>query len=138
MELTQKSVKNIQEEVYSLGREAWLAGLGVISAAREEGGKLVDEVIKGSKDLVRKGEKLEKEGKSYSEKLQKDLAGKAEEAARFVEKRFDAALEIVGLSSKSKVRELSEKVDHLTNSVAALTRKLESAPKPAAKSTAKM
>ena len=114
-------------------QKIWLAGLGALATAEEEGGKLF-------KNLVKKGEEYEVRGKAELGKefgKLKDIvvevrgkAGKAfEEVSGKVGEKLDdqvaAALARIGVPSKDEIATLTARVEELTT----LVEKLK-APKP--------
>ncbi|MCH7891294.1 MAG: phasin family protein, partial [Gemmatimonadetes bacterium] len=64
-----KKTKKVQKDVVESASKIWLAGLGALSVAEEEGGKLF-------KTLVKKGEGFEKRGKKRLEKVQNTVEEK--------------------------------------------------------------
>ncbi|MFQ5584606.1 MAG: phasin family protein [Calditrichia bacterium] len=129
-------------EIRDKGREIWLAGLGVFSTVEEEGAKLFNKFIEKGKELEKKGENIEKKAREKVGEFEKkakdtvDSLGTFDDLANFVEEKLSGAFEKIGVSSSAEVKELSEKVDKLSDKVAALMEKLEE-EKKAAKTTPK-
>lgn len=100
----------------------WLAGLGALATAEEEGTKLF-------KSLVSKGEEYEGSLRTGTDKV-KSQADKAKErvekAWETLESSFDekvgAALHRVGVPSRDEIAELTRKVEKLTETIEALSR----------------
>ncbi len=123
--------KEIREELGQTVHKIWLAGLGALSSAGEEGTKLFN-------NLVEKGEDYEKQGRQRFD----DVRGKVEEAAGSardragstfskIETKIDesvaAALARLGVPSRDEIATLTKRVEELTAVVEQL--------KPAAKKT---
>lgn len=131
--------KNIQEEssswaggIEKYSRQIWLAGLGAYSKISNDGSKLFE-------NLVKDGEKAEKQVKEEvddqvdSVKAQassaksrvgdvKDRAlGKWGELEEAFDKRLNSAISRLGVPSRNEVRELHSKVDALTRQIEKLT-----------------
>ena len=131
-----------KESAKDKGREIWLAGLGVFSTVEEEGAKLFNKFIEKGKELEKRGEDLEKKARETVGKFEKkakdkvESLGTLEDLANFVEEKLNVAFEKIGVSSHSEVKDLTEKVDKLSASVAELTEKI-SEEKKAPKTTKK-
>jgi poly(hydroxyalkanoate) granule-associated protein len=125
--------KEIREELGQTVHKIWLAGLGALSSAGEEGAKLFN-------TLVEKGESYEKQGRERFD----DVKSKVEEAAGAardragstwgkietkVDESVSAALARLGVPSRDEIATLTKRVEELT----AVVEKLKPAAKPAAK-----
>jgi poly(hydroxyalkanoate) granule-associated protein len=114
--------------------QVWLAGLGALATAEEEGGKAF-------KSLVHKGERYQKsfkkpvgDAKKKVEGTVKEVRGRAETTWKKVEHAFDhqvtMALHRLGVPTRKEIADLTQRVEKLT-------RKLEGAPAKAKKAGAK-
>jgi poly(hydroxyalkanoate) granule-associated protein len=132
MTKTTKKASRVQKDVIESANKIWLAGLGAMSVAEEEGSKLF-------KTLVKKGEGFEKRGKKQFEKVQHTVeeqvetaVGKADNAFGRFGKGFDAkvadTLNKLGVPSRMEIQKLTRRVEQLTKKVDSLNKK------PAAKS----
>jgi poly(hydroxyalkanoate) granule-associated protein len=137
--------KDFQTELRNNAHKIWLAGLGALQAAEEEGSKLF-------KNLVERGETFESRGRQrYSEVKDRveDVTEKARDRAEStwdkVESRLDdavsSALGRLGVPSRDEIATLTRRVEELTALVERL-QPADAAPakkKPASKtSTAKV
>ncbi|MCL4836814.1 MAG: phasin family protein [Thermoanaerobaculia bacterium] len=129
--MAKQKAKKLPEEVRESAGKIWLAGLGALATAEEEGSKLF-------KNLVKKGEEVEGRGKAELGRfrdLVTEVRGKAGRAFEGVSGRIDdqvaGALARLGVPSKDEIATLSARVEELT----VLVEKLK-APKPAVRSTA--
>ncbi len=133
--------KKVQSDVKESAHKIWLAGLGALSMAEDEGSKLF-------KNLVKKGESFEKRGKKKIEKVQGvvedqvgDAMDKAESAFGKLGKGFDArvadTLNRLGVPSRMEIQKLTRRVEQLTKKVEEAGRKPVRSAKKAAKKTAK-
>lgn len=111
----------IPEEVKESAQKIWLAGLGALSAAEQEGSKLF-------KTLVEKGEKFEGRGKTAYEDAKEDMEDavsgakeKAETAWDKIEDRLDevvsGAFKRFGVPSREEIATLTLRVEELTKVV---------------------
>lgn len=121
---TKDATKKLQDELVDSAHRIWLAGLGALAAAQEEGSKVFDRLVERGKDVETKG---------------KDQAGKAREKAETawssVGDRFDdtltSALSRLGVPSREEIRNLTQKIEELNAKVEQLKQ-----PRPAAAPTA--
>ncbi|MCP3964524.1 MAG: phasin family protein [bacterium] len=134
--------KDFQAELKDNAHKIWLAGLGALSAAEEEGSKVF-------KSLVERGEAFENRGRERYDEVRtkvEDAAGEARDKAESswdkVESRLDdavaSALGRLGVPSRDEIATLTKRVEELTAVVEQLKPvKTVSAKKvPARKSTA--
>ena len=106
--------KDFKEEIKANAEKVWMAGLGALATAEEEGGKLF-------RGLVKKGESFEKKGLAQLDKLKskvEDVAetardraeeawGKAEDKVEGVQDRLDdrvaGVLRKIGVPSSRQI-----------------------------------
>jgi len=117
----------------------WLAGLGALATAGEEGNRVFE-------DLVEKGAKLEKTGRARLEKVltkaqgrARSLRGEAEGAIGRVSAPIDAgvstALNKLGIPTRKEILALTRRVEELTRTVQGA--KKQPAKRRSAKKTAR-
>lgn len=125
MTTRKKSETDIKEEIKANASKVWMAGLGALATAEEEGGKLF-------RGLVKKGETYEKKGLAHFEKMKSKVEGAAEaakdrageawekvgETVEDVEGRWDdrvvGVLRKIGVPSKNEIATLTRRVEELT------------------------
>ncbi len=115
------------EDIKKHSHKIWLAGLGAYSMIDETG---VDEFEK----LVEKGQKFERETKAPksegSENRLDELKSRANQTMDRIERAFDlrvsSALQRLGISRKSDLDLLNEKLDKLADALEKATNKLDS------------
>ena len=117
--------KELQEQVAEKSRDIWLAGLGMFSTIEEEGAKLFNDFVAKGQEMVEKGKKFEKKGVEFSSEKGKEVSGKIDDVVHYIENKLNATMETIGFSSQKEVKDLTDKVDKLTEAVAALTKKVE-------------
>jgi poly(hydroxyalkanoate) granule-associated protein len=105
--------KNVQEEIKDSVHRIWLAGLGALAAAEEEGGKIFSR-------LVERGRDVESKGKVEVDKIKVDaerFKAKAESTFETWGDRFDekltATLRRLGVPTREEIRNLTHKVEEL-------------------------
>ncbi|MEM1206251.1 MAG: phasin family protein [Acidobacteriota bacterium] len=128
--------KDIQDELKASANKIWLAGLGALSAAEEEGNKLF-------KSLVERGEQYESKGREAIDDVKGDVEDAVDKAKSQAtgawdkaEDRLDAvvsgALKRFGVPTRSEIATLTQRVEELTAVVEKLHTPAKKAP---AKST---
>ena len=105
--------KNVQEELKDSVHRIWLAGLGALSAAEEEGGKIFTR-------LVERGRDVESRGKVEVDKVKVEvdkMKTKAESAFETWGDKFDekltSTLNRLGVPTRDEIRNLTQKVEEL-------------------------
>ncbi|HXV76514.1 MAG TPA: phasin family protein, partial [Candidatus Polarisedimenticolaceae bacterium] len=106
--------KKFGDEVFKVGRNFWLAGLGVYSLAEEETRKAVDQLIK-------RGEEFEKDDKNVVSKTIDQATDRAKRFGNEVEDRVQEAvggmLHRAGIPSRAEIRTLIDRVEELNSKV---------------------
>lgn len=138
-----EKVKELQADLKASAGKIWLAGLGALQTAEEEGSKLF-------RSLVEKGEAYESRGRKRVEDVKDDLekaVGEARERATGavdkVEERIDdavtGALKRFGVPSRDEIATLTKRVEELTRVVENIKGEpaKKAAAAPAASSAAK-
>jgi poly(hydroxyalkanoate) granule-associated protein len=125
----------LNDEIRESAHKIWLAGLGAMTAAEEEGSKLF-------KSLVEKGKTYESKGREVVDDLRSDVEeavgkarGKAENAWDRFEERSDdliaSAIKRFGVPTREEIATLTKRVEELTKVV----EKLNAGTKAEAKAT---
>ncbi len=138
--IAKKKSKELQQDIMDSAHKIWLAGLGAVAMAEQEGGKFLA-------NLVEKGGKVEKKskakGKEQVERAKGTMAGMKtvaesywETFGRTVDDQMTAVIHRIGVPTKEEIEILTQKVESLTVAVDKLRTKQASAPKPAAKKAA--
>ncbi|MEO8277456.1 MAG: phasin family protein [Thermoanaerobaculia bacterium] len=132
MATKKKPENDFKDELKANASKVWLAGLGALATAEEEGGKLF-------RGLVKKGESYEKKGLAQFDRLKskvedaaaiaKERAGEAwekveekvgekvEEVEESWDERVVGALRKIGIPSKNEIANLTRRVEELTSLV---------------------
>lgn len=116
-----EKIADFQKEVKDSTQKVWLAGLGALSMAGEEGQKLF-------KNLVEKGEEFQKREKPPVEAVKRTVDSareKAEDLWKKLESGFNgrvaAALQKLGVPSRDEIGELTKRVDALMEAIQKLS-----------------
>lgn len=115
--MAKKKAREAGADVKESARRIWLAGLGALAVAEEEGSKVF-------KSLLKKGEGYEADNKARTAKLRKDfeeLKGKAGKTVDRLGSELDSqvtkVLHRIGVPTRDEIRTLTRKVEQLTANV---------------------
>jgi len=133
--------KAAQQEIATSAYNVWLAGLGALSAAEEEGEKLF-------KSLVGRGKQYEKRFKSPVKKAGAKVKTTVDEARARAGKAFDSieaavddqvtsALHRIGVPTRKEIAALTRRVEKLTQAVTGASGPRRATKKKSATKTAK-
>ncbi len=128
-----KQKAGAQGDLRQSAHRIWLAGLGALATAEEEGGKLF-------RSLVERGESFEGRGKKHVGRVQDAIEDRAREARDTAEsvwgrvesgldKSLTTALHKIGVPTRTEIQELTKRVEKLTRSV----ERIGTGTKPAAR-----
>ncbi len=124
-----RKYRDVQAGVTDSAYKIWLAGLGAVAYAQENGGKLFN-------DLVKRGREMEARAKLAPPQMKVDLrgaTGRAKTAWQTLGKGLDeqvtAALHRMGVPTRSEIATLGKRVELLTASI----EKLKPKSRPAAR-----
>ncbi len=117
------------DELTARSREAWLAGLGAVAAAEEEGTKLLG-------TLVRRGERFEAHGRTQLRAAASEIGAQQKQAMRsvggvaghvedVVARTTKTVLDRFDLPTRKEVKTLARRVEDLSQKVDALALALE-------------
>lgn len=148
------SAGKLSGPVKQSAREVWLAGLGALNVAQEEGGKIMERGSKLFDKLVEEGSKFEGKARSDIEGAVSDFRGEVkgrmsgvkertdamrkqasdnwDKLEKIFEERVERALARLGIPTREDINGLSKRVQDLAEEVA----KLEAAKASSGKSAA--
>lgn len=144
--------KRTSDALKERAHKVWLAGLGALAVAEQEGGKLFGQ-------LVEKGTALEKRGKPVVDKLVKQASDRAADVRKkagsrvekvgdeakagwskvesAVDEKVTSALHRMGIPTRKEIEELSKRVEMLTAKLDGKGTRRKASKKTARKSTRK-
>jgi poly(hydroxyalkanoate) granule-associated protein len=136
------TLETLQEGFTKTSREIWLAGLGVFATIDKEGSKLFNkfvergrEVAEGQKAAKMNGEPEPTYITEKKDQFTHEVFSKLEGAAGFVRRKISEFSEPAPDASREELKALTEKVDKLTEAVAALVQKMDEGAKTGTKKT---
>jgi len=124
-----RKTREFQNEMKDSAHKIWLAGLGAMAAAEEEGSKLF-------RNLVEKGERIEDRGKEQVEKAKDTMDGVKTSGESYwdtfsntLDDRVTAIIRRIGVPNKDEIEGLTKKVENLTTSAEKLPEKKTTKPR---------
>ena len=133
--MAKKKSKDLQNDIMDSAHKVWLAGLGAVAMAEQEGGKFFT-------NLMEQGQKLEGKSKKQVEKAKGTVSGMKtvaesywETFGRTIDDQMTAVIHRIGVPTKDEIETLTKKVEDLTVAVDKLRTKSAAKPKTTAKKT---
>lgn len=131
-----KRLTTIPADVTTAVQKIWQAGLGAVTMAQDEGGKMFEV-------LVSVGEQMEKEirrsGITPSAAVKRASAG-AEDAWKKVQAALDSqmtgVLHRLGVPTRDEIARLTRRIEHLTETIESLRARPAAARRPAVRKVA--
>ncbi|MBV8201550.1 MAG: phasin family protein, partial [Acidobacteria bacterium] len=143
----------IQDDVKDTAHRIWLAGLGALAAAEEEGTKLFSRLVDRGRDVESRGkvevDKVVDKAGEVVDKAKSKAGGTWDDLGSKVDETITGALHRLGVPTRDEIRNLTQRVEELnakvellrprvTHAAPAAPEKPAAAHKPAAKSTSKV
>lgn len=94
------------EELWESAGKIWLAGLGAMALAEEEGSKFF-------RKLVERGEEFQDKGRERLDEVRERAEKRWEEIGDNFDKKVAEAMERLGVPTKDEVKELNERLEKL-------------------------
>jgi poly(hydroxyalkanoate) granule-associated protein len=110
---TGTSEKNVQEELKDSVHRIWLAGLGALSAAEEEGGKIFSRLVERGRDVESRGKVEVDKVKSEVDKMKTKAESAFETWGDKFDEKLTATLNRLGVPTRDEIRNLTHKVEEL-------------------------
>ena len=114
--------KERESEISESVHRVWLAGLGALSAAEDEGTKLFTALVTRGRKYERTMKKPVDQATVEVKRKVKDVRGRAGKTVKKIERAFDdqidAALHRIGVPTRKEIAALSRKVEKLTQTIA--------------------
>jgi poly(hydroxyalkanoate) granule-associated protein len=105
--------KNVQEEIKESVHRIWLAGLGALAAAEEEGGKIFSRLVERGRDVESKGKVEVDKMKVDAERFKAKAETTFENWGDKLDDKLTATLRRLGVPTREEIRNLTQKVEEL-------------------------
>lgn len=134
-------LKKVQENVVGSAHKVWLASLGAASTVREETGDWFDNLVERGRTVETKGRKeLNKELKKAKNQINKTrtkvetkVEAEVETLNEKIDRQVSSVIHRFGVPSRREIRNLTERVQELTEKVDAVGRDVAAPAKSEAK-----
>lgn len=114
------SDRKVQDELKESVHRIWLAGLGALAAAEEEGTKLFSRLVDRGRDVEAKGKVEVDKVKAEAEKFKAKAESTVENWSGKFDETLTATLHRLGVPTRDEIRNLTQKVEELNAKVEAL------------------
>lgn len=119
--MAKNSAKNVQDEIKDSAQKIWLAGLGALAAAEEEGGKLFNRLVSKGETVQARTKKTVAAAKDKVEDVWSEVGSKLDE-------QVSGTLHRLGVPGRDEIRKLTKRVEELAAKVEQLASKATKAP----------
>lgn len=113
--------KKFQKELRESAHKVWLAGLGALSAAGEEGSKFFNQLVERGEDFESRGRenlgKAKGEVESSAKKARKEIEGRLDEAWGKMDERLTEAMHRFGVPTRDEIQTLTRRVEELNTKI---------------------
>lgn len=104
--MASESAKNPAQDLKDSAQKIWLAGLGALAVAEEEGAKMFE-------NLVERGRAWEGRSKERMEEARSRMKHTVDDVEDRIDERVSAALKRFGVPSREEIRDLTRRVEEL-------------------------
>lgn len=131
--------KTLQDDLRESAHRIWLAGLGALAAAEQEGSKMFNRLVERGRDFETKGksefkgqyEKARTEVKDQYEKARSQAQSTFDNVGEKVDEMVTAALHRLGVPTREEIHTLTQRVEELNAKVESLKPRVTPASEPA-------
>jgi poly(hydroxyalkanoate) granule-associated protein len=110
---TETQEKGTQEDIKESVHRIWLAGLGALAAAEEEGSKLFSRLVDRGRDVETKGKVEVEKVKAEVDKMKTKAESAFENWGEKFDEKLTAALHRLGVPTRDEIRNLTQRVEEL-------------------------
>lgn len=127
---TQTQDKKLQDELKESVHRIWLAGLGALAAAEEEGTKLFSRLVERGRDVESKGKVEVDKMKAEVDKMKTKAESTFETWGEKFDEKLTATLHRLGVPTRDEIRNLTQRVEELNAKVEQLRPRVTPATAP--------
>jgi poly(hydroxyalkanoate) granule-associated protein len=110
---TEAQEKSGQDDIKESVHRIWLAGLGALAAAEEEGSKLFSRLVDRGRDVETKGKVEVDKVKAEVDKMKTKAENAFENWGEKFDEKLTAALHRLGVPTRDEIRNLTKRVEEL-------------------------
>jgi len=112
-----KKSKEIQNDLSESAHKIWLAGLGALIAAEEEGSKLFKSLVARGETVEARGKQQVKKAKSTMSEVKSAAEGYWDTFEKTLDEKVTSVIHRMGVPTKAEITALTAKVETLTKSI---------------------
>jgi poly(hydroxyalkanoate) granule-associated protein len=127
--------KKVQDELKDSVHRIWLAGLGALAAAEEEGGKIFSRLVERGRDVESRGKVEVDKMKSEVDRMKTKAESTFESWGDKLDEKLSAALHRLGVPTRDEIRTLTQRVEELNAKIEQLKPRVTPAVAPTETST---
>jgi poly(hydroxyalkanoate) granule-associated protein len=113
--------KNVQDELLNAAHRIWLAGLGALATAEQEGAKVFSRLVDRGREVEAKGkeqvDEARQKAEEVKEKAEKSWGDLGDKVSGKVDEKLTEALHRLGVPTRDEIRALTQKVEELNAKV---------------------
>jgi poly(hydroxyalkanoate) granule-associated protein len=113
--------KNLQDELKDSAHRIWLAGLGALAVAEEEGGKLFSRLVDRGREVESRGkvevDKAVGKAKTTVDKAKSKAGDAWEGVGSKVDDALTGALHRIGVPTRDEIHNLTRRIEELNSKV---------------------
>ena len=118
--MTKKSKTDVQNEVVQSAQKIWLAGIGALATAEEEGSKLFNSLVKKGEGYEAQGKQRVGDVRARVEQIVGQAEGSMERLGDALDEKVADAIKRLGVPSRDEIAQLTKSVEELTVKVDSL------------------
>lgn len=118
--MTKKSKTDVQNEVVQSAQKIWLAGIGALATAEEEGSKLFNSLVKKGEGYEAQGKQRVGDVRARVEQIVGQAEGSMERLGNALDEKVADAIKRLGVPSRDEIAQLTKSVEELTVKVDSL------------------
>lgn len=129
--MSKTATSNLQQDLRESARKIWLAGLGALATAEDQGTKVFQNLVEKGEEFEARSEKQFSKVKSRVKSVTEKAEAQWDKIESAIDEKVTAAVQRLGIPSRDEVRTLTRRVEQLTKKVEELK------PKATKKTTTK-
>jgi poly(hydroxyalkanoate) granule-associated protein len=119
--------KDVRKELKESAQRIWLAGLGALAVAEEEGSKAFNALVDRGREWEAQGkERVKERVEEVRSKARSRFEGRFDDLEEMIDERITDTLHRFGVPSRDEIHDLSSKVEELTRKIEALRKEPKS------------
>lgn len=111
------NTSTMQKDIKESARKIWLAGLGALATAEEQGTKVFQSLVERGEDFETRSEKQVAKVKGQVKSVTDKAEAQWDRVEKVVDERVNTAIKKLGIPSRDEVKTLTRRVEELTKKV---------------------